>query len=181
MLDVYGDIKKLQEEVRRLRGRLDRISIGGVVFPSGTTPVSTGGGGTGIFGSPLGVTVWTNNSGATKSQGTVVVSDGNRDFNVSSTPGDPFVIGVLDGSSESVSTSVLAGANGRVRHIGYQEVLDVFGLVSQNDYLQLSASEGVAESIGPVPAIGCFARALTNSAGPYGGTVQAFIFPVIVM
>jgi len=180
MNQIYSDIAKLQQEVRRLRGRLDRISIGGVVFPSGTVPVSTGGGGTGIFGSPLCVTVWENNSGSTKSQGAVVVSDSNRNFNVSSTPTDLFVIGVLDGSSESTSLDVLAGANGRVRHVGYQEVVDVFGLVDENDYLEVSASAGVAVSVGPTPGIGCFARALSANPGPYGGTVQAFLFPVIL-
>lgn len=168
---LFEEIRHLDREIRRLRSRLDAVTVGTLLNPSsfaGIIPPSSGGSGTG--GSPLGVTLWENQSGAPRSQGAVLIQNGDRTFGVTATAGDLDVIGVLD------DNAVAVGANGRVRHVGYQSVVDVQGAVVAGDFLRTSATSGRAEDAGATPKTGTFAIALTAAAGPGAGTVAAYLF-----
>lgn len=154
--DLFRNVRSHDREIRALKARRETV-------------LSTGGGGSGIVGSPLGVTIWENQSGGTRSQGYVVVSSGDRLFDDTTTVGDPRVIGVLD------DDAIQVGANGRVRHIGYQRVVNVQGAVVAGNYLRTSATAGSAEDAGGVMTAGCFAIALTAAAGPGAGQVAAYV------
>lgn len=153
---LYRDVKTLEREVRQLKVRSEPV-MGGAS------------GGSGVAGSPLGVTLWENQSGGTRSQGYVVVASGDRIFDDTTTIGDPRAIGVLD------DDAVQVGANGRVRHFGYQSVVNVQGAVVAFNYLRSSATAGNAEDAGGVQTAGVFAIALTAFAGPGAGTVAAYV------
>lgn len=177
---LYTEIERISGEIRRLRGRLDRISIGGQIIPSTTTPISQGGGGTGIIGSPLGVTVWQNDTGIQQTKGSVVVWKTARLFDLPSVAADTKVIGVLDGSSINDSDNVPNGGNGRVRHVGYQSRVFINGTVDVGDFLVADGgdTQGAAVSAGPDPVDGAFGIALTDSAAS-ATEVQAYVFPVL--
>ena len=176
---VWHTLQSHDEEIRKLRGKLDNITVGARLVPvifTGVLPPNSGG--TGIVGSPLGVTVWQNDSGAPLSQGAVIVASGDRLFTTTTTVANLRVIGVLDGSASSDSVAVANGEQGRVRHIGYQSVINVVGAVVAFDYLRTSATAQRAESLGATPNEGAFAIALTAFAGPGNGQVTAYVFPV---
>jgi len=116
------------------------------------------------------VTIWENASGAPRSQGAVVVANGDRTFGVSATAGDLTVIGVLD------DDAIAVGANGRVRHVGYQAVVNVQGNVAAWDFLRTSATAERAESAGTSPKTGTFAIALTTYGGGGAGQIAAYLF-----
>lgn len=169
---LWTKIDFLEDEIRRIRSDLLATHSGRHIIVSsikGIMPPS--GGGSGISGSPLGVTMWENQSGATRSQGAVVVESGADTFSVSSTQGDRRVIGVLD------DDGIIVGAVGRIRHIGRQSEVDVTGAVAAGDYLRASVTAGRAESTGADRLKGTFARALTAFAGPGDGQVAAFLGP----
>lgn len=169
--DTLDRIEKAEDEIRRLRARLDRLANGGQIRASqlaGVLPPANGG--TGVSCSILGsVSVWTNDSGATRAPGTVVVASGNRLFDVTTTVADPDVIGVV---SES---SVDDGDDACIRHGGYQATVLVQDAVTVGDYLRSSATAGRAESMGATKDDGAFAIALTAFAGPGAGSVAAFM------
>ena len=169
---LFEDIRHLDREIRRLKSRLDAVMVGTLLNPSefaGIIPPSAGGSGT--AGSPLGVTLWQNQSGAVRSQGVVVVENGNRTFGVTTTQANPLVIGVLD------DNAIAVGANGRVRHVGYQSAVTVQGAVVAGQYLRTSTTSGAAEDAGTIMTSGCFGIALTAAAGPGAGVVAAYVFP----
>lgn len=172
--DLERRITKQEREIRRLRAEMQRFSNGGRVRASsivGTSPTTSGG--TGITGSPLGVTLWKNASGGTRSQGYVCVLSvaADQSFDDTTTQADQDVIGVLD------DDSIIVGAAGRIRHIGYQSVVNVQGNVAAGDYLYTSTTAGRAASAGTQLKPGCFGQAVTAYGGGGAGTVAAFLFP----
>lgn len=169
---MASEIKHLEDEIRRIKSILlghssgSSVSSGGIV---GSIPPEQGG--SGVVGSPLGITAWENGSGGALTQGTVVVENGALTFTTTTTVGNNRVIGVLD------DDSVADGGVGRIRHIGRQSVVSVVGAVAIGDYLRTSATAGRAESTGSDRLKGTFARALTAFAGPGNGEVAAFLGP----
>jgi len=175
-VQVLNDRTLLSErEIRRIRARLDQIMTSdelraGTSF-QGVLPVDQGG--TGIVGSPLGVTMWVNDTGGVVSRGTVAVENGDRTFNVTTNVADPLTIGIVD------DDAVADQANCRVRHVGYQEVVIVEGAVAAGNYLQSSATSGASEDAGATAGAGFIGIALTAFAGPGAGTVSALVFPAM--
>lgn len=169
---VQDRLLSLEREVRHLRTLTQSLgSLGGARVTTVVGVLDPAHGGTGVTGSILGsVTYWQNASGAQRDQGTVVVENGDRTFDVTTVVGDRLVIGVLD------DTGIIVGALGRVRHSGYQAVVNVQGAVVAGDYLRTSATAGRAESAGAAKVSGMFGIALTAFAGPGAGTVTAFLF-----
>lgn len=162
---------QLEAEIRRLKSRLDRLSIGGELRAGQVTGVlPPANGGTGVQCSTLGgVSVWTNSSGGLLAAGSVVVASGNRTFNTTTAVANRLAIGAI------AESSIANGVNGCVRHGGYQATVLVQGAVAQFDYLRTSATAGRAESMGATKGDGAFAIALTAFAGPGAGSVAAFM------
>lgn len=171
---LFRDAQLDKREIRRLRRDYNKIANAGRVRASrlvGTLPSGSGGSGV-SSGSPLGVTLWKNGSGGTRSQGYVVVltTAADQTFDDTTTIGDLTVIGVLD------DDNVAVGVAGRVRHVGYQPVVNVQGNVTAGHYLRTSATAGRAEDAGTLEVPGAFAIALTTYGGGGAGTVSAYIF-----
>ena len=177
--NVWARLQSQDEEIRRIKGQLASVLIGArlvsTIITGVVPPVS---GGSGVIGSPLGITIWQNASGGLLSQGAVVIASGDRLFTTTAVAGNTRVIGVLDGNAASESTGVLNGEQGRVRHVGYQAVVNVVDAVVAFDYLRTSTTTGRAISTGATPLEGVFAIALTAFAGPGNGQVTAYVFPV---
>jgi hypothetical protein len=177
-LDVLNTrLEEMAREIRRLRAWREAISAGDNVRATSITgTVGGSSGGTGVQGSVLGgVSIWQNNSGGVRTQGTVVTRNGDRTFGVTTTVADTTAIGVLDGGTDGTA-SVAVSAEGRVRHLGYQTTVTVQGAVTANHFLRASATAGAAEDAGAASSPGVFAVALTAAAGPGAGTVSAFVF-----
>lgn len=174
---LTAQVASLAEELRAIRGQLAGTHVGSKLVSTvlqGTLPPANGG--SGLIGDPLGVGIWQNANAGTLSQGAVVIYSGDRLFDVTTTADRRIVIGVLDGSAEGNSVNVLTGHQGRIRHVGYQSVVNVAGAVAVNDYLSTSTTSGRARSTGRVRTVGTFAIALTaNVSG--NGTVAALIVP----
>lgn len=163
-------LTRTEAEIRWLKSRMNQFgSLGTVRLSQMTGVLPPANGGTGVTCSILGsVSPWTNSSGASAVKGTVVVSLGNRTFNVTTTVGNRRVIGVV---SES---TILDTESGCIRHGGYQDVVLVQGAVAAGDYLYASATSGRAASAGVAMVSGVFAMALTaNGAG--AGQVAAMM------
>lgn len=176
---VWRKLQSQEEEIRKMKGQLAGVLIGARLVSTiitGVVPPDSGG--SGIVGSPLGVTIWQNNSGGLLSQGAVVIASGDRLFTTTTSAGNRRVIGVLDGNAASDSTGVASNEQGRIRHVGYQSVVNVVGAVTAFDFLRTSTTAGRAASAGTTLADGVFAIALTAFAGPGNGTVTAYILPV---
>lgn len=177
-------MQQFTDKVRDLEARIKALeNFRGIISTNGVLRVSAIGGvippddgGTGIMGSPLGVTVWLNDTGSTVGRGSVVRHAGDDIIELTDVDDDPEVIGVVDGSTQGAD-DVPDGGYARVRHIGYQPVVLTVGTVAAGDYLAASTSgPGGARSIGPAPLPGAFAIALTADAG---SQCSAFLFPVI--
>lgn len=176
----FAMITSLELELRSVRAQLQATHVGNrLVSTVVTGVVPSGNGGTDIIGGPLGVTIWKNAHGSQLSQGAVVKYLGDRTFDTTTVPGSSLVIGVLDGSAEDETLNVADAHNGRVRHIGYQAVVNVVGAVAVGDYLSSSSTAGAARSTGKVEVVGSFGRALTASAGPGAATVAAYLTPTL--
>jgi len=152
-------------EIRRLRKQQGRgiVSVARLQgpIPASQTPQNGA------------VSNWVNDSGATRAAGTVVIASGDRLFDVTATEAHLAVIGAVE------SDSIDDGAEGRIRHVGYQPTLLVQDGVASGDFLAQSPTLGRAFSIGNGFSNywGTFARALTAFAGPGPGTVAAYLFP----
>ena len=149
------DLKKWRGEVAagtRLRGG----SISGGVGAAQSQPQGS-------------VSLWQNNSGGARAVGDVVVYDGDRLFDVTTTAANPAVIGVVD------STTVASGGEGRIRHEGYQPTVNVVGAVAVGDYLETSTTSTRAQSAGTTRSAGAFAIALEAAAGPGNAQIAAFL------
>jgi hypothetical protein len=173
--DISSDVAYLKFEVRKILGILARIAVGGQVNVTNLSgPLPPSGGGSGVSGSPLGVTIWQNQSGATRARGTVVVENGDRTYGVTTSVGNEAVIGVQD------DDTLIVGAEARIRHIGYQPLILVQGVVTAGHYLRTSTTAARAEdagvAVGGVPPVGSFGIALTASGGG-AGQVAAVLFP----
>lgn len=171
-LDRLMRQQELQDrEIRAIRSRLDIRSRATQI--QGSVPPTSGG--TGISGSPLGVTLWKNASGATRGQGYVVVASvaADQSFDDTTTQGDQTVIGVLD------DNDIAVGVAGRIRHIGYQAVINVQGNVAAGNYLEASTTAGRARDAGATPTAGSFARAVTAYGGGGAGLVAGMVFPPV--
>lgn len=169
------DKELIFREIRRLRAQIDAFASGDLVRADaiqGVIPPANGGSGTtqNVLGA---VSIWVNAAGGVKTQGTVVVQNGNRTFGVTTTARDRAVIGVLD------DASVAVGIDGHVRHNGYQSILNVQDAVAVGDLLVSSSTSGAAASVGTIPVPGVFAMALTAKVGAGAGTVAAYLFPAL--
>lgn len=170
-------IQSLAEELRAVRGQLAGTHVGSKLVATivqGVLPPDSGG--SGLVGSPLGVSIWKNNNAGSLSQGAVVREVGDRLFDNTAIVDSRIVIGVLDGSAEDGTTAVATQHEGRVRHVGYQSVVNVTGAVAVDDYLSSSTTAGRARSTGRNKTQGTFAIALTANASG-NGTVAAYLFP----
>lgn len=153
-------------EIRRIRSQLQAVleggSLSGAAVVTGPPPVASI--------PPLGATsTWQNASGGARVAGDVLIENGDRTFTRTTTPADRLCIGILIDDTAS-------GAEGRVRHGGYQAMVKVVGAVVAGDYLTTSATAGAAESVGATPTAGVFGLALTAAAGPGAGTIAAYLF-----
>ena len=173
VMDASRQIRALEIEVRALKSRLNAVMSGTTLIPSAIVGIlGWASGGTGMSGSPLGVDLWQNQSGGVRTQGEVLIENGARTFTRTATQGDRLVIGVLD------DASVAVGAEGRVRIMGYQSVVNVQGNVGAGNYLRTSTTIGRAEDAGATPGVrGIFGLALTAYGGGGAGQVAAFLFP----
>lgn len=175
--DIPGQLRKVELELRDLKMRIAQALVGGKVNIGSAGPtgvLSSALGGTGIIGSPLGVTVWLNGSGALREQGDVVIltTSADRTFTTTTTQADQRIIGVVDGSAISTALTVANGANARVRHIGYQSIVKTTGVINAGNWLRASATATRAEDTGVAATAsapsGAFAVALEAHAGPTG-------------
>lgn len=168
---VSDTLTEHAREIRALKLKLDNIATAGGIRETSVVGVSPpGSGGTGTTQSILGaVTIWQNNSGATRNPGDVVVWDGDRLFDVTSTQGSTGIIGVV-----SDDGAIPAGANAHIRHTGYQAIVNTQGVVAIGDYLQTSPTPGRAMRARTAKSTGVFGIALTASAGG-ASTVTAFL------
>lgn len=167
--DLNDTVRLLEQQVRQLRLDMQKVSGGGTRVTNFTGVLQPENGGTGVTCDIKGaVTLWSNNSGATRTAGDVVVENGDRTFTTTTVVGNRLVIGVVE------DTSVAAAINGCIRHTGYQAGVKVQGTVTAGDYLRTSATAGRAESAGVTPVDGAFAIALTANGGG-AGTVNAML------
>lgn len=178
--DLFNSARDLEARLNDLERRLNRIAVGSRIRMTnvlGVVPATNSG--TGVIGSPLGVTVWKNDSGAERTRGDVVILKFLNTFDLTVIEADPWVIGVVDGSATLDSVNVADQAYGRVRHIGYQSAVAVTGPVDTGDYLITSSATGTAVSAGPSPVEGAFAIATGAVAqGPTDtSAVPAYLFP----
>jgi hypothetical protein len=167
---LHEALQEHAREIRKLKKWRSQVSAGDRIRSTviiGSVP--PGGGGTGIVTTAPVWYLWENQSGAIRQQGTVCVQNGDRTFGVTTTPDDPLVIGVLDEDDD-----VAIGADGFVRHVGFQPVVFTQGVVVAGHYLRTSTTAARAEDAGTVPTPGTFGWALTASAGG-ASSVAAFI------
>lgn len=166
--DPFVAIRRLELEVRALKTRtLRAVGVNAAEFTGVLSPVN-GGTGYGLAGSPLGTTVWENDTGGEIQAGSPVVWSGDRLADTTSTDDDEDVIGVFLDTVED-------GEQGRVRHTGYVDAVRVTGAVAVGEYLKCSTTSGRADATSTRSA-GAFAVALTaNASGD--GEVAAHIFP----
>jgi len=153
-----------EREIRRLKTWREQVSAGDTIRGTvivGTIPPAV----TQPYGA---VTVWENDSGAQREQGTVVIRKGDRTFDVTAVQDDDMVIGVLD------EDGVADGAEGRVRHVGYQSKILTTGAVTVGHYLRPSATATRAEDAGTLPTAGAFAIAV-EACGAGLNDVAAYV------
>jgi len=165
---LRADILELDREIRRLRAEQQQRGAGDFVranaitgvVPSANVPAH------GSIG------LWTNQSGGALGIGAVVIQNGDRQFDTTTTADDLDVVGVL---TEAVANT----EEGRLRHQGYHPSVIVEGAVVAGQFLRTSTTAGAAEDAGTIPTEGVFGMALTAAAGPGAGTVAAYLFGTI--
>lgn len=163
---LQRDIRTLQDEVRRLKGRIDNKFSGNTLIVS---PPIVSNSAIAVIGK------FTNNTGGVLNVGDVVILDasGLDLCNVTGTADDITVLGVVQGDDGPYVANALTPI---LIHGNIQQVA-VTGTVFAGEYLNASATPGVAYSVGATPTSGTFARAET---GNVGGFCSALVFPVIV-
>lgn len=116
--------------------------------------------------------ILTNNSGIAYGQGAVVVADAaTLSFTISTTVADRAVIGVIeDGSIDTTLTGKIA--------VGGVTLVQTTGVVAVGDGLRQSSTAGLAERC-TFRANGCFALALTASAGGTSTVYALLLLPAI--
>lgn len=154
---LYGEIEKMKAEIRRLRGEIYRISIGGVVVP---TSIISGGSSSTTFQER-----WKNNTGSDMEVGDAV------SINLGS--GDPQGMVPAGGSRNQGMLGILMedtadGDFGLVRMAGYVAVANHRGTIIEGDYLiNDPAVNGklisTGRAIGDLADTGVFAIALADS------------------
>lgn len=179
MNQFFNDFQRLKAEVERLKVRLNSIAVGQTLIPSvfaGILPIANGG-----TSSPFGpmsvVAMFLNNSGGNLNDGDVVVLDPLQARSITTTGDEPdvYVLGAVRGSgpfADGEETPVLV--------LGYHPALKVVGAVASGDYLVSSATTPRAVSVVIAAEAGVFATAATSAAGPGNGTVQAWLYPVVL-
>lgn len=165
---LRNDILELDRQIRRLRAQQQQLAAGDLnrassivgVIPPANIPAH------GSIG------LWTNQSGGALGIGAVVIQNGDRQFDTTTTVDDLNVVGVL---TEAIANT----AEGRLRHQGYHPSVIVEGAVVAGQFLRTSTTAGAAEDAGVTPTAGTFGIALTTAAGPGAGTVAAYLFGTI--
>jgi hypothetical protein len=167
---IYKDIKILEDEVRRLKGRIDRHFSGGSI-------IGLVGGGSSDANSALAtIGKFFNNTASSLAEGDVVILDVMAEATCTDTvlASDTSALGVVKGDNGPWDVGELTP----VLLLGNTSLVNVKGNVAAGDYLATSTTTNRAASIGADVEIGVFARAETAFIGDEG-TVSAIVFPVI--
>lgn len=111
---------------------------------------------------------FTNKSGSQRVLGDVVITDINNDdsFTTTTISGNPKILGV-------VGATIANDASGKVITGGYISVITVDAACARGSFLKSSSTSGKATPVSNFQ-IGCFAVAMSSSAGP--GSVSALLF-----
>lgn len=164
-------IELVEREIRRLRIWRQEVGTGtGLRAGAVVGVIQPGQGGTGSVLNEAGsADLWNNATVDTLVPGDVVIAAAGNDANGTTQRGSAYAIGVVAGPASAPPATLIL-----VKQQGYIAALNTQGPVAVDDYLRTSATVYRAESAGPQPGEGTFARAL-SSHGAGAGTVAAYL------